>query len=85
MMEVTKNAKLTEEKEKLRSKNFINHVNKDDDVYISNFIIVLKLTCTVKIASKIGLPALNKKRPRGERKDSIKSKKPEEYIRVQNY
>ena len=76
IMEETKNAKLVEEKEKrLRSKNFIIHGvekspsdNKDDaiksdDIYINNFIVALKVTSTVKSASRIGLPAQYKNRP----------------------
>ena len=73
IMEETKNAELVEEKEKkLRSKNLIIHGdeesssdNKDDaiksdDIYINNFIAALKVTSTVKSASRIGLPAQDK-------------------------
>ena len=76
IMEETKNAELVEEKEKkLRSKNLIIHGdeesssdNKDDaiksdDIYINNFIAALKVTSTVKSASRIGLPAQDKNRP----------------------
>ena len=65
-MEETKNGKLVEEKEKkLRSKNSIVHGveesssdNKDDaiksdDIYINNFIAALKVTSTVKCASRL--------------------------------
>ena len=65
-MEETKNGKLVEEKEKkLRSKNSIVHGveesssdNKDDaiksdDIYINNFIAALKVTSTVKSASRL--------------------------------
>ena len=75
-MEETKNAELAEEKEKkLRSKNLIIHGvevsstgNKDDaiksdDIYINNSIAALKLTSTVKSASKIDLPAQDKNPP----------------------
>ena len=76
IMEETKNVELVEEKEKeLRSKNLINYGveesssdNKDDaiksdDIYINNFIAALKVTSTVKSASRIGLPAQDKNRP----------------------
>ena len=76
IMEETKNAELVEEKEKkLRSKNLIIHAveesssdNKDDaikfdDIYINNFIAALKVTSTVKSASRIGLPTQDKNRP----------------------
>ena len=67
IMEETKNAELVAEKEKeLHWKNLVIHVveesssdNKDDaikfdDVYINNFVAALKLTSTVKSASRIG-------------------------------
>ena len=66
-MEETNNVALVEEKEKkLRSKNSIIHsVKKDDDIksdniYIDNVIAALKVTSTVKSASRIGLPAQGK-------------------------
>ena len=72
-MEVTKNAELVEEKEKkLHSKNLIIHgveesssddkydAIKSDDIYINNFIAAVKVTFTVKSASRIGLPAQDK-------------------------
>ena len=75
-MEETKNGELVEEKEKkLRTKNSIIHGveesssdNKDDaiksdDIYINNFIAALKVTSTVKSASRIDLPAQDKNRP----------------------
>ena len=75
-MEETKNAKLIEEKEKkLCSRNIIIHgveesssdskydATKSDDIYINNFIGALKVTSTVKSASKIGLLASDKNRP----------------------
>ena len=75
-MEETKNAQLVEEKEKkLRSKKLIIHgveksfsenkddVIKSDDTYINNFIAALKITSTVKSASRIGLPAPDKNPP----------------------
>ena len=75
-LEETKNTQLVEEKEKkLRSKILIIHgveetscENKDDaiksdDIYISNIIAALKVTSTVKSASRIGLPAQDKNRP----------------------
>ena len=75
-MEETQNAEIVEEKEKkLRSKNLITHGagqsssdNKDDAIksgviYINNFIAALKVTSTVKGASRIGLPAQDKNRP----------------------
>ena len=71
--EETKNSELVEEKEKkLHSKNLVIHGveesssdNKDDaikfdDVYINNFIAALKLTSTVKSASRIGRQAQDK-------------------------
>ena len=76
IMEKTKNAELVEEKEKeFHSKNLIVHGveepssgNKDDaiksdNIYINNFIAALKVTSTVKSASRIGLPAQDKNRP----------------------
>ena len=76
IMEETKNAELVEEKEKkLRFRNLTIHGveksssdNKDDaiksdDIYINNFIAALKVTSTVKSASRIGLPAQDKNRP----------------------
>ena len=76
IMEETKNAEVVEEKEKkLCSKNLIIHGveesssdNKDDaiksnDICINNFIAALKVTSTVKIASRIGLPAQDKNQP----------------------
>ena len=76
-MEETKNAELVEEEEKkLRSKNLIIHGveesssdNKDadaiksGDIYIKNVIAALKVTSTLKRASRIGLPAKDKNRP----------------------
>ena len=102
IMEETKNAELVEEKEKkLRSKKLIIHGveesssgNKDDaiksnDIYINNFIAALKVTSTVKSASRIGLPAQDKNRPikvvmntEEERNNFIKTKKPEGYFRI---
>ena len=100
------NAELVEEKEKkLCSKNLIIHSveesssdNKDDaiksnDIYINNFIAPLKVTSTVKSASRIGLPTQDKNRPikvvlnTEEEKNRffIKSKKPERYSRIQNH
>ena len=74
-MEEAKNAELVEEKQKkLRSKNFIIHGveesssdNKDDaiksdNIYINKIIAALKVTSTVKSASRIGLPAQDKNR-----------------------
>ena len=74
-MEETKDAEVVEEKEKkLRSKNLNIHGieessidNKDDaiksdDIYINNFIAALKVTSTIKSASRIGLPAQEKNR-----------------------
>ena len=68
IMEETQNAEIVEEKEKkLRSKNLITHGagqtssdNKDAAIksgviYINNFIAALKVTSTVKSASRIGL------------------------------
>ena len=76
IMEETKNAELVEEKEKkLRFRNLTIHGveksssdNKDDaiksdDIYISNFITALKVTSSVKSASRIGIPAQDKNRP----------------------
>ena len=76
IMEETKNVELVEEKEKeLRSKNLINYGveesssdNKDDaiksdDIYINNFTTALKVTSTVKSASRIGLLTRDKNRP----------------------
>ena len=76
IMEETKNAELIEVKEKkLRLKNLVIHGveepsndNKDDaiksdDIYINNFIATLKVTSTVKSASRISLPAQDKNRP----------------------
>ena len=102
IMEETTNVELVEEKEnKLRSKNLIIHGveepssdNKDDafksdDIYINNFIAALKVTSTVKSASRIGLPAQDKNRPikvvmntEEERNNFIKTKKPEGYFRI---
>ena len=97
IMEETKNTELVEEKEKkFCSKNFIIHGvedcsnhNKDgaiksDDIYISNFIAALRVTSTVKSASRIGLLAQEKNRPtkvvmntkEEQKQDFIKSKKP---------
>ena len=74
-MEETKDAEVVEEKEKkLRSKNLNIHGieessidNKDDaiksdDIYINNFIAALKVTSTIKSASRIDLPAQEKNR-----------------------
>ena len=36
---------------------------KSDDIYINNFIAALKVTSTVKTASRIGLPSQDKNRP----------------------
>ena len=77
IMEETKNAKLVEEKEKKLHcfKNLIIHgveesssdskddTIKSDDIYINNFIAALKVTSTVKSASRIVLPAQDKNRP----------------------
>ena len=75
IMEETKNAELAEQKEnKLRFKNLIIHgveesssENKDaiksDDIYINDFIAALKVTSTVKSASRIGLPVQDKNGP----------------------
>ena len=65
-MEETKNGELVEEKEKkLRSKNSNIHgveesssdnksdAIKSDDIYINNFIAALKVTSTVKSASRL--------------------------------
>ena len=62
-------------KKRSRSKNLIIHdvaesssdnkddATKSDDIYISNFIAALKVTSTVKSASRIGLPLQEKNRP----------------------
>ena len=75
-MEETKNAELVEEKEKkLRSKNLIIHGVENVLVatgmmllnltisILSNFVAALKVSYTVKSASRIGLPAQDKNRP----------------------
>ena len=75
-MEETKNAQLVEEKEKkFRSKKLIirgveksfsdnkDDAIKSDDTYINNFTAALKVTSTVKSASRIGLPAQDKNQP----------------------
>ena len=106
IMEETKNAEVVEEKEKkLCSKNLIIHGveesssdNKDDaiksgDIYVNNFIAALKVTSTVKNASRIGLLVQGKNQPidvvmnteEEKKEDFIKSKKPEGYSRIQNY
>ena len=76
IMEEAKNAKLVEEKEKkLDSKNVMIHGveesssdNKDEaiksgDIYVNNFIAALKVTSTVKSASRIGLLVQGKNQP----------------------
>ena len=75
-MEETKNAELVEEKEKkLHSKILIFHgveesssdnkndAIKSDDIYINDFVAALKVTSTVKSASRIGLLIQDKNRP----------------------
>ena len=76
IMEETKNAELVEEKEKkLHSKILIIHgveesssdnkndAIKSDDIYINDFVAALKVTSTVKSASRIGLLIQDKNRP----------------------
>ena len=76
IVEETRNAELVEEKQKkCLSKNLIIHGveesfsdNKDDaiksdDIYTSNFIAALKVTYTVKSASRIALSAQDENQP----------------------